>query len=137
MHTVNDLERIGDHSINILEHAQQRVQGRLEFSLEATGELREFYGLVNDMFAATIEALTTGNELKAKQVLHTEERVNALFERCRIGHFRRLDEGTCKAASGVVFLELIASLEKVGDHLTNIAEATIKSLDWRKRAGMA
>ncbi len=137
IHTVNDLERIGDHSINILEHAQQRVQGKLEFSLEATGELREFYGLINDMFGATIKALTTGDQHEAKQVLHIEERVNALFERSRIGHFRRLDEGACTAASGVVFLELIASLEKVGDHLTNIAEATLKSLEWRKRAGMA
>ena len=37
-------------------------------------------------------------------------------------HVERLATGECSAVTGVIYIELLAELEKVSSHLTNIAE---------------
>ena len=43
----------------------------------------------------------------------------------RKSHIKRLNEGKCSVISGVLFLDLMSNLERVGDHTVNIAETIV------------
>jgi len=43
-------------------------------------------------------------------------------------HVKRLEKGEYNVLSGIVFLDIISIFEKIGDHLTNVAQAVIESL---------
>ncbi len=123
MHAVNDAERIGDHAENLLELGERRVERKLHLSDQAQGELRELFGEVEAMFRHVIAVLEDDDRPAAERALHCEERINELTNELGRNHTRRLEKGDCSLTSGVVFLDMVANLEKVGDHLTNIAQA--------------
>jgi len=134
IHTVNDLERIGDHAENLVELAERRVKRKLKFSEQAQEQLAGFYGLVDDMFGNVIEAVEKADHQAAKRALDFEQKINAMENELQHGHQARLEAGDCDVISGVVFLDMVANLEKVGDHLTNVAEAFEASREWRNLA---
>jgi phosphate:Na+ symporter len=41
-----------------------------------------------------------------------------------------MTEGACSPAAGLIFIDLVDNIEKIGDHLTNIAQAVIGGLQW-------
>jgi phosphate:Na+ symporter len=41
-----------------------------------------------------------------------------------------MSEGACSAEVGLIFIDLVDNVEKIGDHLTNIAQAAIGGLQW-------
>jgi len=127
MHAVNDAERIGDHAENILELGERREERKLPFSEEAQRELSEIYGEVGAMFEHVLAAMEEGDRGAVERALRCEERINELTKELGRHHDHRLEQGACNLVSGVVFLDMIANLEKVGYHLTNIAEA---ARDW-------
>ncbi|HDZ76934.1 MAG TPA: Na/Pi cotransporter family protein [Candidatus Omnitrophica bacterium] len=133
LHSVNDLERIGDHSENLAELAQRKIDKKLIFSKEAIVELRGVYFLVNEMIDKTITALNTNSHDDAAKVLVIEDKINKLTISLRNNHIQRLNDGKCKVMSGIVFLDVISNFEKMGDHLTNVAQAVQKGLQWKAR----
>jgi phosphate:Na+ symporter len=48
-------------------------------------------------------------------------------------HVQRLNDGSCKVLSGLVYLDFVDYLEKIGDHLTNIAQGLLTGLRWESR----
>ena len=52
-------------------------------------------------------------------------------------HVRRMTEGDCTAQSGLIFIDLVDNIEKIGDHLTNIAQSVLGGLHWDKINGNA
>ncbi len=131
MHTVNDVERIGDHAENIAELAQRKIDEKLPFSNDAISEIKMFYVKIEKMIDLVIEGLSSGDVKKGEEALKIEEEINNLQFKLRQNHIERLNKGKCFILSGIIFLDIIANLEKIGDHLTNIAEAVCGSLRWR------
>jgi len=130
LHTVNDIERISDHAENIAELAERRIEEKLAFSAEALGELDEMWQQIDLMMDDTLEGLRTNDKVVAKRALKHEQRINYLQTIYRQTHAQRLTDGTCQVGAGLVFLELVANFEKIGDHLTNINEAILGSFQW-------
>ena len=130
LHSVNDIERIGDHSENLMELAIRRIEGNLPFSEEAIDEIKLMLGKIDSMLGGAIKALTTNSVEDAKKVLLTEDEVDDLTEKLRQNHIERLGKATCNVRSGIVFLDIISNLEKIGDHITNVAQAVIGRLQW-------
>lgn len=134
LHSVNDLERIGDHSENLMELAIRKIEGNLPFSNSAIAEIKEMVQNINDMTDGVLRALATNSTEDAKFVLQKEDRVNALTDELRQNHIDRLGRGECKVLSGIVFLDMISNFEKIGDHLTNVAQAVMGRLQWSASA---
>ena len=130
IHAVNDVERIGDHAENLVELAQMKLDEKVKFSKKAAAETQKMYGLVDSMFAQTIEALRDNDPEKAFAVIETEEKVNKLDKKLRNNHIDRLKSKKCKVPAGVIFLDMLTNFEKIGDHLTNIAQAVGDALQW-------
>ncbi len=130
LHSVNDIERIGDHSENLMELAIRKIEEKLPFSKDALDEIILMLDKINSMLDGAITALTTNSVKDAEKVLSTENEVDELTEKLRQNHIDRLGKRTCNVRSGIVFLDMISNLEKIGDHITNVAQAVIGRLQW-------
>ena len=123
----SDIERIGDHAKNIAEAAQDLKDQELSFSDEAAAELET-------MIKQTIEAVKAaydsfeGNDIKYAEItIASEQAIDILEEQLRDNHISRLNKKICNTRSGLIFLDTISNLERIGDHSKNIAEYVIKS----------
>ncbi len=130
LHAVNDLERIGDHAVNIVEIARRKIEQRLNFSGKALAEAEELRKIADEMFDHVITALESNDTVSAKAALVIEKRLNTIQVEFRRSHVQRMSEGVCTAEAGLIFIDLVDNVEKIGDHLTNIAQAAIGGLQW-------
>jgi phosphate:Na+ symporter len=131
IHSVNDVERIGDHSENIIELAERKVEKKLPFSEEALQELSQAWDNLYSMMAETELALKENNPRIAEGVLAREKRMNRFQIELKRSHVNRLNEGRCNLKSGIVFLDFVDNLEKIGDHLSNIAQGILGGMRWK------
>jgi len=76
IHIVNDIERIGDHSENIVEFAERRAEKKLSFSKEAIEELNLVWGELHGMMNETIVALDKSDLSIASKILIREDHMN-------------------------------------------------------------
>ncbi len=130
LHTVNDLERIGDHAMNIVEIAERKVNQKLTFSESAMAECSELKKQVDQMFRYVIKALAMDDKEAAKSALVIENNLNRMQIDFRRNHVRRMTENRCSPELGLIFVDLVDNVEKCGDHLTNIAQSVIGGLQW-------
>ena len=130
LHTVNDLERVGDHAVNVVEIAVRKIEQKLSFTDSALAEMNQLRGEIEVMFDRVIEALEKDDAQAARSALPNEHNLNRMQIEFRRSHVQRMQEGLCTAESGLIFIDLVDNVEKVGDHLTNIAQAVIGGLQW-------
>jgi len=122
IHCINDAERIGDHAENLTELTELAINNKRTFSLEAKRELLNYFGLVDRQFKAVLNALEQRKKSFVVEAEELEDQINKQQEEMIQHHIARLEEGTCTVQAGLVFLDAVANLEKIGDHLVNIAE---------------
>lgn len=126
LHSVNDLERIGDHAENLMELAERKIEEKLPFTEQAIAELKKFFGEVDQMLTKVILAMETDSKEEARLALKHEDIINRLEIQLRESHIQRLQDGECWVLSGIVFLDFINNFEKIGDHLKNISLAILQ-----------
>ncbi|UCH12031.1 MAG: Na/Pi cotransporter family protein [Candidatus Omnitrophota bacterium] len=131
LHSINDIERVGDHSENLVELAERKIEQSLPFSNEAIAELKDMYNKVLKMCDKIIKALESNRTEDAQVALDMEDEINKLTGILRQNHIQRLGEGKCFVLSGIVFLDMVSNFEKIGDHLANVAEAVAGRLQWQ------
>ncbi len=130
LHTINDLERAGDHAVNIVEIAERKIEHKLSFSESALGEAQQLKEQINEMFDKIIPALEKNDIEAAKSALTNEENLNKMQVDFRRSHVQRMTENICTPETGLIFIDLVDNIEKIGDHLTNIAQGVIGGLRW-------
>lgn len=125
--TVHDLERIGDYAENITEYADSMRQAGQSFSSAAASEIEHVRSLINDLFAQVLEAYHHANLealAKANEIEDTIDNYTALMGD---NHIERLSGDQCTAIAGSNYLSLSTSVERIADHLINVAK-TIRNL---------
>ena len=130
LHTVNDLERVGDHANNIAQIAYRKIQQRIVFSTQGQEEAGQLRNEVDRMFDDAISALQTKDMEAARAAIVHENALNRMQVEFRRHHVNRMQKGISTAHAGVIFIDLVDNAEKIGDHLTNIAQAIIGGLQW-------
>jgi len=130
LHTVNDLERIGDHAENVVEIAIRKIEQKLTFTESAMAEVGQLSREIDAMFDCVIEALDKDDPETAKRALPCERNLNQMQIDFRRSHVQRMRDGVCTPEAGLIFIDLVDNVEKTGDHLPNIAQAVIGGLQW-------
>ena len=125
MDTVRDIERIGDHFENVIELIEYQQAHRVVITESAMADLTEMMDLTISTVKASIEALHHNDVKIAEQVIEKEDEIDKMERKLRKKHIIRLNEGLCTGQAGIVFVDMISNLERIGDHAVNIAEAVI------------
>ncbi len=122
---IGDIERIADHSVNILESAEELREKELQFSSKAKEELAVLVSATHEILNLTMSAIATGNLTVAAKVEPLEEVIDDLKEELRTRHSIRLSQGNCSIETGFVWSDLLTNLERVSDHCSNVAGCII------------
>ncbi|CEG26466.1 Na/Pi cotransporter family protein [Bacillus sp. B-jedd] len=122
---IRDIERVGDHCENILELVEYQVANKVILTEEAMADLVEMFELTKETVLQAILALEKNDKMVARTVAEREEIIDTMERKFRKKHILRLNEGTCTAQSGIVFVDIVSNLERIGDHSVNIADTVL------------
>ncbi|MBD9210455.1 MAG: Na/Pi cotransporter family protein [Ruminococcaceae bacterium] len=122
-HAINDIERVGDHAINLAEAAQHNIGEGLKFSDPAREELNQLCSSVVTLLERSMAAFDNQSlsDNEAKELSDLEEHIDDLTLECQDSHIFRLNRKECNTEAGMLYLNTITDFERVGDHAINIA----------------
>ncbi len=124
-HSLNDIERVGDHANNLAELAERKMKKTLQFSEDAKKELAIMSAKTEAIYSKALVALEGENEENVKTVRELEEEIDRMQRVFEANHIRRLENKICNPLGGIIFVDILRNLERVGDHSTNIANAVL------------
>lgn len=125
MDSVRDIERIGDHMENVVELVDYQISNKVKMTDVAMKDLDEMFNLTLSALNEAFDALDKWDVAKAQEVVKLEDKIDKMERTLRKQHILRLNEGECTGSAGIVFVDIISNLERIGDHAVNIAEAVI------------
>lgn len=125
MDTVRDVERIGDHFENILELIEYKEVNRLILTEDALKDVSEMFELTISTVSKALEALDTNNVELAQTASEQENVLDKMERQFRKNHILRVNEGRCTGQAGIMFVDILSNLERIGDHASNIAETVL------------
>ncbi len=124
---VNDLERIGDIFYQVSKSLERKSEEKIWFTPHQRERLAELFDLVDEGFAVMCENLkkhsaevdlTTANEI--------ESRINLKRDEIRSEYLDALSkDDEVHMKGGIIYNDIFASLEKVGDHIINVSEGIV------------
>ncbi|WHX98340.1 Na/Pi cotransporter family protein [Neobacillus sp. DY30] len=125
MNIIRDIERVGDHTENIIELLELRTTRKAPLSTEALGELNEMFQLTLETLNHALESLAKNDLTLANEVLSKEVKIDRMEKDFRKTHILRLNQGACTGDAGILYVDVISNLERIGDHAVNIAQAVL------------
>ena len=123
---IADLERISDHSENIMLSAKEIHEKKENFSPEIVSDMLVFENAIKDILETTHNGLVTGDVMVAKRVEPLEEVIKGLSIKLRERRVKYLTTGNCTMVTSFILSDLNIYLERVAAHCSNIAIATIE-----------
>lgn len=126
LHTINDFERISDHSVNLIKTAEEIRDKDIQFSKGALEDLSVLEAAVQDIVNRTVDSFQKGDCYAAGKVEPLEQVVDGLVREVKTRHIARLQAGDCTIEYGFVLDDLLTSYERIADHCSNIAVAMIE-----------
>jgi len=124
-HLVTDIERVGDHAVNLAEFARQMDKKEIKFSKYARKELKELFHIVGETYAVSLKAFRKNDRTLVEQVVQSEDKVDKMEKRFKRNHVERIRKGLCQPEADPIFVETLRNLERVSDHSYNIALSLI------------
>ncbi|MBQ9104048.1 MAG: Na/Pi cotransporter family protein [Clostridia bacterium] len=120
-HVVSDIERVGDYAENIVEYAVRLRKEEMDFSANAKKELKGVLETIDKLFDKAIECFETVNPEMFVEIDALEESIDNASVVLEGKHIQRLKNNRCTPQIGSIYLQTISNLERVGDHITNVA----------------
>ena len=121
LHIIGDLERMSDHSVNLLEVAQEMHDKQIEFSEGAKRDIDVIRAAVCEIMELTVNSLLKEDLESAKLVEPLEQVIDRLKRKIKASHIERLKEGHCTVEYGFVLSDILTNFERISDHCSNIA----------------
>lgn len=122
---IGDFERISDHSVNILESAEELKDKEIQFTSAAKNELYMLCNAVTEILSLSCDAFINNDLNSARKVEPLEQVIDKLRDKLRNGHIVRLKNGECSIEVGFIWSDLLTNLERTADHCSNLAVCVI------------
>ncbi|MDE7257244.1 MAG: Na/Pi cotransporter family protein [Clostridia bacterium] len=122
-HVTSDMERIGDYAENITEYAQRIIDSNERFSEHAVEEIRQMDMHLTELYKNVEMAFANHDLSYMAKIEQEEDATDVMCKTMQASHIRRTDAGRCTPEAGAVFLQLAVNMERIGDHMYNIANS--------------
>lgn len=126
---IGDFERISDHSVNILESAEELRSKELSLTDRAGKEMDSLCRAVSDILTMSYNAFIKNDVELARNIEPLEQVIDVIKDKLRNGHINRLKNGECSIEAGFVWADLLTNLERTSDHCSNIAVCIIDAAE--------
>ncbi|QHE52978.1 Na/Pi cotransporter family protein [Pontibacillus sp. HMF3514] len=123
--SVRDIERIGDHFENIIELVDYKISNKVHLTEQAQDDLNDMLNLTLITVKQAMKSLETMDREEALAVVQKENQIDQYERSYRKKHIIRMNNGLCTGPAGIVFVDIISNLERIGDHAVNIAEEVL------------
>ena len=118
----NDLERVGDHAVNIVEVLEYIVDAP---PLPALPELEEMTGIATEMLNDALDAFVRSDAALAREIGSRDDRVDELHENVFRIILTHMMENPRKIGAGIDVILVSRNLERIADLATNVAEDVV------------
>ena len=135
---LGNIERIGDHAMNLAEYAQTIQEKNLNFSDYAKNEFK----VMDESCALGMELLRKAaagdSDFTLEKIQAIEQKIDDITDNFRQNQIDRMREGHCNVESSILYSEMLTDYERIGDHMLNIGEA-YDAIQWNsdKAAALA
>ena len=130
MYTIlGNIERIGDHAMNLAEYAETIEEKGLQFSEYARKEFATMEGTCREGMELLMAAAAGDAESPLSRVAEIEQRIDDITRKFRQNQIDRMREGNCNVESSILYSEMLTDYERIGDHMLNIAQA-YDAIEW-------
>ena len=119
-----NIERMGDHAVNIAGYASMLEDKRLSLSEKAQNEVAQMEKTITEACNALAKTKTSSVHIKMAQI---EQKIDDLTDIYREHQLERLKSGICSGDACVIYSEMLTDFERLGDHMLNIAEAAAET----------
>lgn len=126
LHAIGDIERIGDHAVNILDVAKEMDEKKVSFSEKAQEEINVMSDAVREIVTTTMDSFENSDVANAHKVEPLEQVIDELKVELKARHIKRLRDGRCTIELGFILQDLITNYERISDHCSNIAVCVIE-----------
>ena len=120
---LGNIERIGDHAMNLAEYAQTIQEKNLNFSDYAKNEFK----VMDESCAEGMELLRMAaagdSGFTLEKIKAIEQKIDDITDNFRQNQIDRMREGHCNVESSILYSEMLTDYERIGDHMLNIGEA--------------
>ena len=120
-----NIERIGDHAMNIGEYLPVIKKQGVIFSDNARKEIIAMRDITQK---AICKVLQKEEDMAGwlSEIAAMEQQIDDMTKNYREHHLQRMREGRCSEEACILYSELLTDFERIGDHVLNIAQASIK-----------
>lgn len=119
---IGNLERIADHAMNLGGYARNLEEWGMEFSEVAMREVEQ----MKIVSVQTLEHIgseqSKNKKIMIERTAQDEQKIDDMKDKYHKRQIKRMQEGTCKAETSLLFSEMLTDFERIGDHALNIAE---------------
>ena len=122
-HVTSDIERIGDYAENIVEYAEKMSEDKAKFSEHAKAEILEMDAHITELYKYVGKTFSEITLKYVPDVEREEAATDAMCEKMQTEHLRRTTDGDCTPEAGAIYLQLAINLERIGDHMHNVANS--------------
>ena len=116
-----NIERIGDHAINICGYSKLLEERHIQFSAQAQEEICQMRDICLEALN-TLHQREAGDLLWLTDVSALEQRIDDMTDLFRKDQLERMKAGTCSDEACLLYSELLTDFERIGDHVLNIAQ---------------
>ncbi len=129
MYLLGDVERMGELCVDVTLAIEDRDRRKTKYSKEAMKDLEKSLKVIEDMYGAALQVLTTGDEESARKIRKKKEKVLDLDIEMRKGHMDRVSKGKCATEMTGPLNDILHAVDRMGNCCVNIADAALDKVD--------
>lgn len=122
-----NLERIGDHAMNICEYTNMIKEKQITFSKEVMVQIEQMKQVCCDALDLLLDNQANSENLHSIESI--EQKIDDMTESFRQGQIDRMQTGKCSDEGCVLYSEMLTDFERIGDHILNIGQEVTGSVD--------
>jgi len=122
-----NLERIGDHAMNICEYTNMIKEKQITFSKEVMVQIEQMKEVCCDALDLLLDNQANSESLHSIESI--EQKIDDMTESFRKGQIDRMQTGKCSDEGCVLYSEMLTDFERIGDHILNIGQEVTGSVD--------